>query len=67
MLIGRTPWIIWLFFGALLIFFLLALYARAGENPTHKPRAKWHLVARVVDGDTLVLENKEKVRLIGWC
>ncbi len=34
MSIGRTSWIVSLFFGALLIFFLLALYARAGEKPT---------------------------------
>jgi len=65
MSIRRVPWPVWLFLGALLIFILLALYARAGEKPTHKPRAKWHLVVRVVDGDTLVLENKERVRLIG--
>ena len=65
MSIRHTPWPIWLFYAALLIFFLLALYVRAGEKPTHKPRAKWYLVARVVDGDTLVLANKERVRLIG--
>ncbi len=34
MSIGRTPWTVWLFLGALLIFLLCALYARAGEKPT---------------------------------
>ncbi len=34
MSIRRIPWTTWLFLGAMLIFILLALYARAGEKPT---------------------------------
>ena len=34
MWIGRRPWIVLFFFAALLIFVLLALYARAGEKPS---------------------------------
>ncbi len=34
MLIRRIPWTTWLFVGAMLIFILCAIYARAGEKPT---------------------------------
>lgn len=36
------------------------------ENPTQTvTQSKFHLCERVVDGDTIIIENNEKVRLIG--
>jgi len=34
-------------------------------NATHKPGLMRHIVTRVVDGDTLILNGRERVRLIG--
>ncbi len=43
---------------------LLPLYA-SSVYPLGERQAQYRTVRRVVDGDTLVLENKERVRLIG--
>jgi len=47
-----------------LVLFLLPLYTPS-VHPLGERQAQYHTVRRVVDGDTLVLENKERVRLIG--
>ena len=40
---------------------LFSLFAKA----SHKLGPKWYLVTRVVDRDTLILDGRERVRLIG--
>jgi len=50
--------------GLLWLVLLLPLYA-SSVYPLGERQAQYRTVRRVVDGDTLVLENKERVRLIG--
>ena len=38
---------------------------KPSETHARQPKAQYRMVRRVVDGDTLVLENGERVRLIG--
>jgi len=47
-----------------MILLLLPLYT-SPVYPLEEQQAQFRTVKRVVDGDTLVLENKERVRLIG--
>jgi len=57
----------------LLVLALLYLLARAFDFGGAPPfegagdasSGEWHTVRRVVDGDTLLLENRERIRLIG--
>lgn len=37
----------------------------AGRPSKAKGETQWRVVTRVIDGDTLILEGNEKVRLIG--
>lgn len=54
--------------GALLLA-LLAWFARDYLNqilvPAPAPAGQWRIILRVVDGDTLLLDGDERVRLIG--
>ncbi|MCZ6621947.1 MAG: hypothetical protein O7C72_08635 [Deltaproteobacteria bacterium] len=41
----------------------LTLFSLSAYAP-HKPGPKWHLVTRVVDRDTLILDGRERIRLM---
>ena len=45
--------------------FLLFLVVWLGCSPASQQAVQWRSVVRVVDGDTLLLDRNERVRLIG--
>ena len=69
-LLGKRPTARLESFALCLLTVLVASYLTlfslsVSATASHKPGPKWHLITRVVDGDTIIIDGRESVSLIG--